>query len=164
MWNVTESGWRKTTLRKRILGAQIALNCMNSTFLSRPLIHLQEVGWELRSVPCQSEEDRNGCSPGTSQEVVCFVLSGYSSGSNCNSTRAHPKENTFLPAPNVCGIWGAYELPNTHMCERQPPAPCANLRTHTHSHRGFSQSGHLYFLCSLSEECVYVVPDPILPD
>lgn len=36
-----------------------------------------------------------------------------------------------FPPRNGSGTWGTYELPNTHTCERRPPAPRVKPHVHT---------------------------------
>lgn len=112
------------------LGLRLHLIALNSTFLSRPLIHLQEVGWKLDEVCLVNQKRKQMAAALGHPEKLQASSSSTAAKAGTAQHSARPEENTFLPTPNVCGIWGAYELPNTHTCERHPPAPRANLRTH----------------------------------
>lgn len=125
------AGKKKNTLRKRTLGVQIALNCPEFHFLIKAsawLAYRKLVESSMKS----ALSTRRGMTwlqpwdiPRSRRMRPLRPLR-----QNCPQQVRILRTIHSFPPRNVSSTRGTYELPNTHTCERHPPAPRAKPHAH----------------------------------
>lgn len=158
-WNVIESSWCITTLRKRILWAHIALNCPEFHFLIKASDLLAGSWLEAYEV-CPVDQERKGMAgcPGACPEVPGLrpLQPQPRQGADTASAVRVPRKTYPLPTPRCP------RLPNT--CVRGTHHHGVQIPARTHSHQTSLSLGTLAFCAAVLRSMFMLGTPPVLSD